>query len=386
MGRPIAVRATKPSTWLSSRAWWRRVPMGLVIFMVHEAVVLLGTAIPYRHASFRYTEQNQSFPHQAHFIFQWDSLWYLNIARHGYSQIPHVPHLAGTAFFPWLPLLIHVFGAWGAWTLTQTAFGVALWRLPHLLKNLGLSSPIALWSTILLALNSTMVYDSMLYAEPWTLMFTILSIELGVRARWSWAALFGALAATTQATGILVGAFPLTVCLFSLVRHQGQRIRGALLWGIGPLIGMASYEAYLGWAFHQPLLFASIQHTPFWHADWQWPWLQWIHAWSGGARLKTLALGMTLLGLGGIVLMIRPLRNEWTAAFALYGCLGLLVALSFTKAVTPYHSSLRIASIFFPLYIGLARLPRIPLLAVLALFGGLGITGTVLVSHGWWFQ
>ncbi len=368
---------------------WQAVPIGLWIFLAHEVVVLLGTQVPYAHPSFSYTEHNQSFPHHAHYLFQWDSLWFINIAHHGYAQVPHVPFLVSTAFFPWLPVLIHVFGVIGAWVLTQGAFAVALWRVPRVLTQSGLPSHTAILATWLLAFNPTMVYDAMLYAEPWTILFVVLSIELGLNSRWAWAALTGALAATTQATGIFIGVVPLVIGVMGRLRHDRHRIGGVILWGLGPLFGIATYAVYLGIAFHHPLLFATIQHTPFWNATWEWPWLQWLQAWRASTihpMFGWLALSMTALFIGGFSLLKAPFQNDYGLALTVYAFLGLLVAASFANMNGPYHSSLRIASIYFPLYAGLARLPMRWFILVLVLFAMLGITGTVLVSHGWWYQ
>ncbi len=390
MDRKLGRTQSKRSRQRSHPAPWRQVPIGLRIFGAHEVVVLLCTLIPYAYASVPYTHHNQTFPHEAHFLFQWDTLWFINIAHYGYGHVPHVPYLVSTAFFPWLPILIHVFGVWASWILTQGAFALALWRVPVLLRELGFTHKRVLWATGLLAFNPAMVYDAMLYAEPWTLLFVVVSIEMGLHSRWGWAALAGFLASTTQATGLLVGIFPLVINGIGLFQHKWQDVRGAILWGFGPIVGTASYALYLSMAFHQPMVFATIQHTSFWHAQWQWPWLQWIHAWRVGVVhpiFWALALCMTILMIGSIALVVgSSTKNGYTLALMAYGCLGMVVAASFATSTEPYHSSLRIASIFFPLYLGIAHLPRRPLTLIFGIFAGLGITSVVLVSHGWWYQ
>lgn len=370
----------------------RKVPLWLKIFLAHEAIVILGLLAPYPTAPTKYIDATQAFYIKAHFLFQWDSLWFIEIAKHGYVHLPTVPYLRGTAFFPWLPILIHIIGSWGALVLTQAAFAISLWVASRVFRRF-LSElhqvTTALW---LLALNPATVYYASLYAEPWTLLFTLISVELGFRHKWVWAAVLAFLAATTQATGVLVGIFPLVIFVFAISSRSWKDARGPFLWGIGGFLGLVSYMVYLGLRFHQPFLFSTIEHRS-WGGYWEWPWLQWYKAIGYSlyhgmiVPLRAALLAAITVLIAGTAMLWRRLRDLTQEAWAIvfYGTAGLLVSLSFSQG-WPLHSTIRIASIYFPLYAGVARFPRwLTFLSTIG-FAVMAFGGTMLFAHGWWYQ
>jgi hypothetical protein len=371
-----------------------RIPWFLWAFLAHEGIIVLAYGMPYPNFP---GIQHRAFSRLGHFWFQWDALWYIAIARHGYAHLPGVPPLAGTAFFPWVPLLIHVFGVWGAFFLTQAAFLSSLWLFQRLCLRLQWTPTLARDAVLFLALNPASMYYATLYAEPWTLFLTLTSIEFGSRQRWLWASLAGLAAATTQATGILIGLFPLVLFVTGL-RHRSYRTAlGPMLWGIGPATGMASYAYYLESRFHHALLFSSVQSTPYWDGHWRWPWLQWFQAIHRALSLRppdltllALWLAISLLAVGAFLLVYpwpqAQLSSPERIGVSLYGLIGLLVSLSFYHGNTPLYSTVRIVSIYFPLYGGLSRTPATIRYAALALFIGLAFTGALLFTHQWWYQ
>lgn len=363
-------------------------------FLAHELLTVFAWLAPYGRPSAAVVAHTQSFHQLGHFWFQWDSLWYIAIGRYGYAHLAGRPYLSGAAFFPFLPVLIHEVGIWGAWALTQVALLTALWLAHRLFLRFSMTASQATLATFLLALNPAAVYYSTLYAEPWTLAFALASVELGHRRRWSVAAMAGLLSATTQATGVLVGLFPLVLFSGRIAAGKWREALGPMLWGVGCFLGTAGYAVYLGLAFHRPLLFASIQHSRYWNTAWTLPWNQWWQGLrfamlsSGSAPLRiALWLAVTLLIFGGIGLwrIGRTLAYEPLAA-ALYGVMGLALSMAFLQRGWPLHSTVRIASVYFPLYAGFARLPR-----WLAVSGGIAFAviacyGAVLFTHQWWYQ
>jgi Gpi18-like mannosyltransferase len=323
--------------------WINVLPVWAWAFLAHEFLIVLAFIVPYPYAPSAYVTSHQSFSPLAHFWFQWDSLWFIAIGHYGYAHLPGVPRLSGTAFFPWLPLLIHVVGVWGAWGLTQIAFAVALWLAHRVFRRLSLTGSQAALATMLLALNPAAVYFSTLYAEPWTMLFTLISVELGYRQRWGLAAIAGFLTATTQATGILVGLFPLVGFIGLVTLKKWQDALGPLVWGIGCFLGIASYGVYLGIVFHHPLLFASTQHSRFWNTAWTWPWEQW---WQG-LRFAVIPnsvvpvrvalwIAITLGILGAIMLgNVERSSQRQSVAVVLYGIVGLGVSLAFAQPGWP---------------------------------------------------
>ncbi len=370
----------------------RRLPVWVTAFITHELLMLCAYFVPY--PTFPGV-QHRAFAGLGHFWFQWDALWYISIGQHGYQHLPGVPALAGTAFFPWLPLMIRVVGVYPSFGLTQLAFATTLWLLVRLCRNLGLSTGQIAAAVFLLALNPAAIYFSTLYAEPWTVFFILSSIDFGRRQRWGYASVFGLLAATTQATGVLVGIFPLTEFLWSLSRRRWHMARGPFVWGLGPFLGIASFAAYLGGRFHNPLLFASIQSTPYWSASWRWPWLQWYAALR--LALTHKPVDVLLLGLWAVVslflvsipFLFRSMQfslDPFRIGLIVYGLVGIILSLSFYHAHSPLYSTVRIVSIYFPLYIGISRGPRWFGTTSLILFTSLAFYGALLFTHQWWYQ
>ena len=370
-----------------------RIPVWLWAFLAHEGLLVWAYRAPFPKAPHRYLAANQNFYWLGHFWFQWDSLWYTAIGRYGYAHLPGVPPGSGTVFFPWLPVVIHVTGMWGAWGLTQGALALSLWLLERFFRRLPLTLGEASLAVWLFALNPAAIYYSTLYAEPWTVALGLVSIELGSRRRWGLAALAGLLTATTQATGVLVGWFPLIAFGSRVKQGQWKSALGPLAWGGGGFLGIAGYALYLGLRFHHPFWFASREHT-VWGAAWNWPWVQWYQAVGDLVVNRHLILlraaiwaAVTLFVLAG-ALMLRFLvrRDNETVAASWYGITGLAIALSFTHPAWPLYSTLRIVSVTFPLYAGIARLPRWFVLCVLVGSAWLAFDGARLFTHGWWYQ
>ena len=371
----------------------RRIPGWLWAFLAHEGWMACAYWAPFPQAPHRYVAANQNFSWLGHFWFQWDSLWYAAIGRYGYGHLPGVPPGSGTVFFPWLPMVIHVLGMWGAWGLTQGALALSLWLLARFFRRLPLTAGEASLAVWLFALNPAAIYYSTLYAEPWTVALALVSIDLGARRRWGFAALAGLFAATTQATGVLVGWFPLLALADRVQQGQWKAARGPLVWGVGCFLGIAGYALYLGLRFHHPFWFATRERT-VWGATWKWPWVQWYQAVGDLVVHRHLILlrtaiwaAVTLFAVGGFLMLRFLVRTRpETEAASLYGITGLAIALSFTHPAWPLYSTLRIVSVSFPLYAGIARLPRWCVLCLLVGSAWLAFAGARLFTHGWWYQ
>ena len=171
--------------------------------------------------------------------------------------------------------------------------------------------------------------------------------------------------------------------------------RGPFVWGLGPFLGIASFAAYLGGRFHNPLLFASIQSTPYWSASWRWPWLQWYAALR--LALTHKPVDVLLLGLWAVVslflvsipFLFRSMQfslDPFRIGLIVYGLVGIILSLSFYHAHSPLYSTVRIVSIYFPLYIGISRGPRWFGTTSLILFTSLAFYGALLFTHQWWYQ
>jgi len=386
----VSEKTPSPSFHTMQRRPW------LWAFGAHEILVWLALIYPYPYRPLQLVHRYEAFSRHAQAFFQWDALWFMEIARRGYLHMPHLPHApayAGTAFFPFVPVLIHLASPWGAWVLTQGAFAASLWLFWLFLQRMDSTLQTQTWALLLFAFNPACVYYATLYAEPWTALFVLASLEFAHRQRFAGAAVMGGMAATTQAVGLLGGVFPLVGFVMALTRRDRSSALRMLGWGIGCGLGLLAYMAYLAVALHRPLLFSTIQHTSYWSAAWEIPGLQlWktipglvVH---GTPAFPNLAPWLATVGLiiGGIGLWtIR--RSSWEQIGSIvYGTLGLLVALSFTYVPSPLHSTARLASVYFPLYLGIARTPR--WIGGIGLVGFLlvGFYGSILFTHQWWYQ
>jgi hypothetical protein len=358
--------------------------------LCHEALMMTGTLI----SLFPHVAANpEYFKNDAKFWFQWDSLWYIAIGQHGYVKLPGVNGLQATAFFPLVPMIINVVGKWGAVVLVQGAFVGTLYLMKLFFKRKGLSETqgnLALW---LFALNPASVYYTTLYAELWTVMLTLLSLQCAVSERWKSASLFGALASLSQGVGVLVGIFPFVLLIQSVLSRRWDVARQAVVWGIGCAVGLLSYVVYLGIKVHHPLAFSTVQ-SAIWGAHWEVPWNLLYQAFVWTVFRHHKFIGITVLAIflyitGAILWCIHSLKpgREWESiATSLYICSGILISLSFSEGF-PLHSQARIASIYFPMFGGLALISSKKLVwFILLFFGFVAFVGASLFSHQLWFQ
>ncbi|HWH11564.1 MAG TPA: mannosyltransferase family protein [Solirubrobacteraceae bacterium] len=137
---------------------------------------------------------------------RWDSVWYLTIARHGYTPGP------SPAFFPLYPLLVAALGALGPGLLVGgVLISVAamlvglrlLWLLTDL--ELGAAHPDAAdLAVFAVALGPMAFFFTAVYSESLYLALTLGAFLSARQERWARAGVLGALAAATRSSGLLV--------------------------------------------------------------------------------------------------------------------------------------------------------------------------------------
>ncbi len=368
-------------------------------FLAHEGLVGLALIWPLTPPPARALQFNMAFFRQAWGLIQYDALWFLEIARYGY-QVPHMPPLTATVFFPWLPLLLHVTGAVGGLVVQQFVLAAVCWLLGRRFRRFGLDAADARRGVWLFALNPALVYYSSLYAEGWTLLAVLAALEWADRRRFPAAGMAAAVAALTQAPGLLAGAMPLAAWVEAVSKRRCGDVARFILWGLGSAVGLGLYMAYLGVRFHAPLLFMTMERSGYWQSVWQWPWVGWLgplvaadrgNPWGDGTgRTVAILMGVTLLLVGavrGIRILLASRTERWRYGLALYTVLGVALSLSFGSAFSLQHSTLRFLSLYFPAYAGLARRVSGPTAAALLLLSAaIGWFGAVLFTHSWFFQ
>jgi hypothetical protein len=152
---------------------------------------------------------------------RWDSLWYLQVAAHGY------PNAQTTNFYPLYPLLIHALSwvvpipvlaglllSWGC----ALAAGVLLYGL----TELDFGETVARRTVMLLYLSPMAVFLTAVYTESLFLTLTVGCLYAARRERWWLAGGLAALASATRPPGVLV-ALPLLILYL-----YGPRLAAAL--------------------------------------------------------------------------------------------------------------------------------------------------------------
>jgi hypothetical protein len=331
---------------------------------------------------------------------RWDSVWYLTIARHGYTTGPTA------AFFPLYPLLVAGVSSLGPGLLLSgvlvslAAMLVALrlvWRLTEIELGPG-GRDVADLAVFAVALGPMAFFFTAVYTESVYLALTLGAFVAARQDRWARAGLLGALAAATRSSGLIL-MVPLVLLWLDQRRPAGRwarrpagfdRPRPAsgrrrdLLWiGIVPL-GLVAYLVWLAATGLDPLAPFSSQQDWFRHFTGP---IGGIRegaraAFDGARQLLSgqrrtvyypLAGGdpivagwhnVMLFGflLGAVPLLIGAVRRL-PLAYGVYALAGTCLALSYPVSPEPLTSLPRYLVVLFPLPIALAiwiaRHPRL---------------------------
>ncbi len=190
---------------------------------------------------------------------RWDSIHYLDIARHGYSSATQ------TVFYPLYPLLIRVVGfALGSDVaagvlISLVAMTVSLVAL-HRLTALELGPRAADVTVLLIAFAPLSFFFSAVYTESLYLAVSVGSVYAARRGRWKLACALGGLAAATRVTGVGL-VIPLGLMYLS-ERGVDRRLAWLLAVPAG-LVAYLGFTAVRGYGFLAP--FAGESSTQFHH-------------------------------------------------------------------------------------------------------------------------
>ena len=174
----------------------------------------------------------------------WDARWFLDIARHGYSE-------TSAAFFPLYPTLLSLLGSslvWGT-LLSLVAAGLGAWFVAAIARpKLGAAG--ARDTVLILALFPTAFVFTAVYSDGLFLMLSAASFLAAERGRPWLAGIAGGLAVATRAMGLAL--LPALVYLL-WPRHRREA------WRLVPLLllpaALGLYALYLdrelgdAWAF-----------------------------------------------------------------------------------------------------------------------------------------
>lgn len=343
-----------------------------------------------------------------HFL-QWDSQWFVDIARYGYvfpphvqktfiptgNAVPFVPYDKATAFLPGLPILLHALGVPAVFALTNLLVGLDL-VLAYAVAEFewpGAGLPAAL----LLAVNPCAIIFSSVYSETYTLTAFLLilwGLQRPTDRRRMAAAYLGAFLAPSFHD---LGALAL---LFGLRLLRLRRYRQALTFAACFCVTPAAYALYMWHRFGTP--FAILAAESSWHRRWTWPFVNVGDAIRDGAFTSVGLLTVFVVGLlcvqGGLAIwrdrfLLAPQDGKIVDSLESGLWMWSIAAIDLCANMphNPLESTLRFASVVYPATAGIARSfvtrPSSALFwGTLVAFASVGVLGAGLFSHGWFFQ
>ena len=330
---------------------------------------------------------------------RWDSVWFVGIARHGYSFNPDA-----TAFFPLYPALMAVVGrVFGgeyliAGVLLALASGFAAFVLLDRLGRALLGEAAARRSLLYLAVYPATLFLGMAYSESLYLLLAVAAFLLAERGRFLGSGAVAGLAVLTRLAGLAL--LPALV-LFAL--RAPNRRRALLELAVAPVMA-AAYPLYLWARTGHPLLFLGAEsHGWGRRASWWGPLAgigQGLHAgfagleqlfagsgshtlywhWVSDTPVPRAAATSVLLALYLIVLLALT-AAAWRylgPPYGLFCALSLALALSSPPYFWPLLSLPRFGLGLFPVFLALGvvasrRRLHVAILAVSGLMLGIAI-------------
>lgn len=268
---------------------------------------------------------------------QWDTHWYLQIARDGYFSE------RSANFFPLYPLLIaglsfFLAGGHPATDALRLFSALAISNLSALVAVCGVAWLVRLEggsrSTALAAIRLLVAYPLAFflvagYTEPVFLALAVLTFIAARKGAFAWAAIPAFAAALVRPSAVIL-VLPLA---FELARQRGWRLpRTARGWGevvvalAAVPAGLGCYMAFLWLRFGDPLLFLHTQQR-YWHHELLPPWSTVrliVEHLRGNGGLLPLDISLLLLFVAGTVLLARRLPVPYVLYMA--GLLYLTIA------------------------------------------------------------
>ena len=334
---------------------------------------------------------------------RWDSVWYLDIAHHGYREG------VSAAFFPLYPLASRVVGfafgssLVGGLVVSLAASVVALAAL-HRLALIELGDRAARATVALVACFPAAVFLSAVYSESLFLALSVGAVLAARTGRWGWAGALGGLAAMTRSAGVVL-LVPLVLLWWSTTSRRPRDVVCLLLVpaGLGlfclhlyvrGLDGLAPFHAQEVWFRHFAGPFAGV-------------WDGAVAAWDGarqllhGARTPIyftkaggdpyLAAAHNLELFAALVAAVPALVGAFRRlplAYGAYALAALVLPLSWPVTPQPLMSLPRFELVLFPLFMWLgwwAARGRRRLLVLTTVFLGLQALAAAEFATWHWF-
>ena len=272
-------------------------------------------------------------------LFNWDSDYFIEIAKTGYFVSSRAAKLP--AFFPGYPgasaLLAKAlpftgdpvgWGMFGVNVLAGLAAAILLWRLA---EHTG-GGEVAFTATALFVFSPYAVFLHASYSEPLFLAFAVGAWYAGTRESWWLAGLLAAGASFTRVNGLFLVAALVVMYLVAARRAGAPVLRWAAL---GPLLGGLGAAAYIVWLWTHTGSFSTWQHAQKvgWGRQTKWPWdslaatVRYIHSVHPSFRPQ-YALDI-VFGVGAMLVIVWLIvKRQWPTVVYAGLTLGVMVTSS----------------------------------------------------------
>lgn len=264
---------------------------------------------------------------------RWDGWWYVMIARHGYTYVPH--HISSVAYFPLYPLAAHLIsmllpGGTALATIVVTLVsGAAALVLFHTWCRRRMSGAAARGAVVALAVYpfAWFLYGAA-YSDAMFLALVLAAFLLLEDDRPVLAGLVGALATAARPTGItlVIGLVAVMVERRRSRNRSGatsSRELGVLL-SIG---GLAAWCAFLALRFHNPFAFIETEGSPGWDQSpgiHTWLKLGFWHKISTLATVESASILLQVIVMVAFLCLVPAVARRFGAGYAVYTAAAIL--------------------------------------------------------------
>jgi hypothetical protein len=201
---------------------------------------------------------------------KWDSFWFAQIARDGYTNRPvDASGQRDVVDFPLYPLLVRWVGKilgdiFIAGLLIASVSFVAAGLLMYRLVESHWGTEIARRALVLLCVYPFSYTFTAMYAESLFLLCSLCAFWLGEKRWWLAAATCAAAAGLTRVVGVATGAAVILMYLQS-IGWQWRTLRYSALQLLVGFSGIVVWMIYLAVRFRDPLAFVHVQQAGGWN-------------------------------------------------------------------------------------------------------------------------
>ncbi|MFN2507161.1 MAG: mannosyltransferase family protein [Chthoniobacterales bacterium] len=317
-------------------------------------------------------------------LSNWDGVYYLHIARHGYFYIPEMS--STIVFFPVYPLAVRLFSfifhdfRVAAVVVANVALLLAALLLERLVRQ-DYGRRVSTAAVVFLMFSPVSFFFSSMYTESTFLLFAVAAFFAAVKRRWLLACICGLILSATRNIGFLI-ALPLfiehlrqtwnrTAPISSLLHPRVLFIAlvpgGLGLYMLYAYIRVNDALAFTRYQAHWNRNLVSPLHT-LTHSGWLEPFYWWL--------FNGILAVAAILWVAGIFFRVRASYLVWTA----------MLTLSYLSTNT-LEALPRYLSIAFPLFIVLGLISTRLSAAYESLLAGsvaLLTMCTILFTMGYW--